>query len=188
MVDDGAHCACGEDLWWLGKGRPPTKCPECGGPTYKDKPGARRVKPRTRRAKLARNRTISGKRSDEIRDYTEAMRVAVWEGLTGDRETAIRLATGNPELDSETAARLGRAAAAHDGLQDGKQSATAELINRWLALAAIEALEKLPLINPGQIAGSLRTAQQALDGMGGGKLAFPHVTVEIAGPVDNDDE
>lgn len=65
----------------------------------------------------------------------------------------------------------------YSALREGRASAPAQLLVRFISKSSVSLLENESSISPSMRPTAIYLAHKALEGMGGGKLAFPRVAV-----------
>lgn len=181
-----AEPGCGAPLWWVGTGERPKKCGEHARNPPRYKPGTKLVPvpevARNKRAveQRARRRTkeaVKGAAVDELKVLRLALGLSQ---IPDDPERAARM-VGLGDLSEETLAEVAELARGdrYRGLREGRPSDVASLYSTFLGLNAVHLLEEVSTLSPGSRAMSGRMAQQIVEALGGSKMIFPVVTVNL---------
>lgn len=197
-----ACSSCGVGLWWVGEGKRPTKCDDCADNPRRVQPGRELVplmELRSARAEANARRTAAATSATAAMSEFSVLRMAIGLGMveaSGGDELAAARAGGvlirdgdNDRLPTiEEARELAARARADEylALREGRESAPAQMLQRFLARAAISMLEHEAGLSPGARPQAVYMAHKTISDMGGGKLAWPQVqlvfdVVEVKG-------
>lgn len=188
-----ACSSCGVGLWWVGEGKRPTKCDGCAANPRRVRPGRELVplmELRSARAEANARRTAAATSATAAMSEFSVLRMAIGLGMveaSGGDELAAARAGGvlirdgdNDRLPTIEEARELAARARSDeyqALREGRESAPAQMLQRFLARAAISMLEHEAGLSPGARPQAVYMAHKTISDMGGGKLAWPQVQV-----------
>lgn len=182
-----AEPGCGAPLWWIGSGKRPQKCGEHAKNPSRYKPGTKLVpvpakspsRRAARREDLARGERAKAAAVGEL----NIVRMALGLGRVDDPVRAARM-VGLGELSEEWLLELAQLARSEEsrGVREGRPSEIASLYSMFLGLNAVHLLEEVAKMSPGSRAMASRLVQQVIDALGGSKMIYPTVIVNLGAP------